>query len=214
MIHENYLSMLKESLPEYVRLARIGITTKKDADDDGVLGYPSATLLLAVVDIIGSHLRKRQGAEPYTVTVPGTAKPQAIKNTGDHFLALNSPYFEYAFTAEQIDKLYQLSRCPLTHTGLLGPGRISVNDPIPGGIDFRADGVHIYLPDFLRRCERAVERFLADAPKHVAESAAVADLEQKLRAAARADDTEKLKPWGDLGQSAQASGMATPRRGA
>ena len=95
MIHENYLSMLKESLPEYVRLARIGITTKKD-EEGGGLGYPSATLLLAVVDINGSHLRKRQGAEPYTVTVPGTAKPQAIKNEGDHFLALNSAYRGYA----------------------------------------------------------------------------------------------------------------------
>src|SRR6185369_2341974 len=107
-IHDNYLSMLRESLPEYVRLARVGIAFEKD--NGGVLGYPSATLLLAVVDIVGSHLRKRQGIEPHTVVVPGTAKPQAIKNKGDHFLALNSTYFGYAFTQEQIDKLYELSR--------------------------------------------------------------------------------------------------------
>src|SRR5262245_61958692 len=158
-IHEDELSMLQESLPEFIRLARVGIDTKKE--NGGVLGYPSAALLLAIVDIIGSYLRKREGVKPCTVVVPGMPKQQAIKNKGHHFLALNSRYFEYTFTGEQIDKLYEMSRCPLTHSALLGIGiRLHVDEQIADGIEFRADGAHISLPDFLPRCERAVERFL------------------------------------------------------
>ena len=45
-----------------------------------------------------------------TGSVLQSCQPQAIKNKGDHFLGLNSPYFEYTFTTEEIDKLYYLSR--------------------------------------------------------------------------------------------------------
>jgi hypothetical protein len=209
-IHDDELAMLTESLPEFVALARLGIDSKKAKG--GALGYPTAALLLAVVEIIGSHLRKREGVEPYVVPVPGTAKPQSIKNKGDHFLALNSPYFGYTFPSEQIGKLYEMSRCPLTHSAILGIGiRLHVDEPIPGGITFRADGAHISLPDFLQRCECAVALFIADAPTLLPDSAAVAELARKSYSEANAEIIKELKAnAGNWGQSVQASGMGTP----
>jgi hypothetical protein len=213
VIHNDELSMLKESLPEYLRLARLGIEVKKD--NGAVLGYPSATLLLAVVDIIGSHLRKRSGVAPYTVRVNGVPEPQPIEKPSHHFRALNSPYFAYAFSAAQIKALYELSRCALTHSALLGLGiQLSVSESIPEGIAFRADGAHISLPDFLERCERAVAQFLEDAPKLLPDSAGVEKVQGESNAHANAGLIKKLKEAGAFGestQSASASGVGSSR---
>jgi hypothetical protein len=211
-LHDDELSMLKESLPEYLRLAQLGIEFKKD--NGGALGYPSATLLFAVVDIIGSHLRKRQGIDPYTVTVDGGTQP--IKKTAHHFRVLNSPYFDLTLSAAEIERLYDLSRCPLTHNALLGRGvRLSVNQSIPDGIEFRDGIANISLPDFLSRCEQAVERFLGDAEKIVAESAAVDELQKESYASVNAEAIKKLEELaasGNWGQSAQASAMGAAKR--
>jgi hypothetical protein len=211
-LHEDELSMLRESLPEYVRLARVGIEFKKE--NGGALGYPAATLLLAVVDIIGSHLRKRHGLEPFMVTVDGG--PQPIRKTGHHFRVLNSQYFGFEFSAAQIKTLYCLSRCPLTHNALLGLGiRLSINESIPDGIEFREDGAHISLPDFLKRCERAVDHFLADAETILRDSAAVDELQKGSHSKANAKALEKLKELAASGESmssAQASAMGPPKR--
>ncbi|HKQ58299.1 MAG TPA: hypothetical protein VJY35_10575 [Candidatus Eisenbacteria bacterium] len=211
-IHDDELSMLRESLPEYVRLARLGIEFKKD--NGGALGYPAATLLFAVVDTIGSHLRKRAGLEPYTVTVGGQQQP--IKKTAHHFLVLNSPYFGMDLSATEIERLYDLSRCPLTHNALLGLGvRLTVEQAIPNVIEFREGIATISLPDFLKRCEQAIERFLAEAEKIVAESAAVDELRKESYARVNAEAIKKLEELarsGNWGQSAQASGMGRPNR--
>lgn len=210
-IHEGELSMLRESLPEYVRLARVGIEFRKE--NGGALGYPSATLLLAVVDILGSHLRKREGLDPYTVTVDG--EPQPIKKTAHHFRVLNSPYFGLSLSAAEIEKLYDLSRCPLTHNALLGLGVwLSVNESIPEGIAFRDGLTHVSLPDLLERCEQAVTRFLADAEKIVAESAGVDELQKESYSSANAEAIKRLKELAassDLGTSAQVSGMGSSK---
>jgi hypothetical protein len=209
-IHEDELSMLRESLPEYLRLARIGIETKKE--NGGVLGYPSATILFAVVDAIGSHLRKAEGVEVYTVTVEG--KPRPISGTAHHFHALNSPYFGLDLKESEIERLYNLSRSPLTHNARLGFGvRLTVDRSIPEVFVFQDGVLTISLPDLLKRCEVAVEAFLADGEKVVAESASVEELRMKALAPSNAEAMKKLEELaasGGWGQSAQASAMDRP----
>jgi hypothetical protein len=56
--HSSLVSMLRESLPEYVAVARMAVeTTKPGRTASSFYGYPAAALLFAVVDSIGSYYR-------------------------------------------------------------------------------------------------------------------------------------------------------------
>src|SRR5712671_4009852 len=173
-IHETEAQMVREALPEYLELARIGSSLGKQPNG-GVLGYPSATCLFAVVDTIGSYHR---GDPSYTVQVED--KLMTINSTGDHILILNSPYFEYTFTEAGLRAIYSLGRSPLTHNALLGQGLLLwVGEPQRPAIEAKADGVHVYLPAFLERCEIATKRFLEVSDEVIPKSLAVRKLQAK-----------------------------------
>ena len=197
-IHDNVVSMLREALPEYLTLARMGISHRKA--NGGALGYPSATSLFAVVDAIGSYHR---GDPKFTVQVDG--KAVTIDRTGDHILILNSAYFGFDLTGDALREIYRLNRSPLTHNAVVGDGqRLWVGEPVRPAIESKADGIHVYLPGFLERCEKAVEQFLAVADTVVPKSLAVEELNAK---AARSHDDE-VKAWpGGITATAQVTGM-------
>src|SRR5436309_3414795 len=115
-IHEDYVSMVREALPEYLELARIGISHRKT--NGGALGYPSAASLFALADAIGSFHR---GDPSFTVQVDGRAL--TINETSDHVLILNAPYFGLTLTEDELRAVYRLSRCPLAHNALLAAGQ-------------------------------------------------------------------------------------------
>jgi len=169
-IHDNEVSMLREAFPEYLELARMGISHRKP--NGGALGYPSATCLFALIDAIGSYHR---GDPSFTVQIEG--RPETIRRTGHHIRILNSRYFEFDLTLEQLEALYELSRSPLTHNASLGGGQwLWVGEPARPAIESKADGIHVYLPALLAACEKAVERFLAVADEVVPRSLAVENL--------------------------------------
>jgi hypothetical protein len=203
--HLDQVSMLRESLEEYLVLAEIGINFEKK--NKGVLGYPSATLLFAVVDAIGSYHR---GDPKFTVTVDGEPKP--IIETGDHVLILNSGYFGCELSEHALREIYSLMRSSLTHNAVVGRGLSLHVGEVRPAIRATATGVELYLPGFLESCKKAMEKFIAVADKVVPTSKAVADLEAKTRVAEVRRSTEPRVPAVDFGQSAQASAMgSTPR---
>jgi len=169
-IHDDAVSAVKEGLPEYLELARIGISHTKPGG--GVLGLASATLLFAVVDAIGSYHR---GDPKYTVPMDG--KQRTINSTSDHIFILNSPYFGLAFTEDELHAIYRLGRSPLTHNALLGAGQwLFVGEPEREAIESKDEGIHVYLPKFLSLCEEAAKKFLAVADAVVPNSKAVQEL--------------------------------------
>lgn len=178
--------MLGESLPEYVHLAALGIGTVKE--NGGVLGFPSALLLMAVVDAIGAYHR---GSE-LEIEVDGCRR--RIRSTQDHFLILNSMHFRYGLTDQQIGRIYEVCRSPLTHLAVIGEDMVLVGayqTPPPGSWTGRAivfTGPRrfiLFLPQLLQDCIEAVDQFLAGASEIVPASRAVAELRMKgARAAA------------------------------
>jgi len=191
--HTKPTAMIRESLPQYLTLTRIGIE-HRIASTQSVLGYPAATLLFVVVDTIGNYCRGQ------TVKVEG--KPdQEIDDAWKSFFVLNHPYFGYKLEFDDFKRLYDLSRSPLIHGGSIGEGvRITVDEPVADGLEFGADGwIRIFLPALLERCELAVARFLKDADQIVAGARVTDDLYLKVNAA----QLEKLRAslatsgWGE-----------------
>lgn len=164
------VEMVRVSLREYLELARIGINRQA-----GVLGYPSATLLFAFIDAVGSYHR---GNASFGVRVGGS--DLGISTPEHHMRILNSEYFLLNLTSEQINRLYRLTRSPLTHNGLVGAG-VVLWPGEPGGAAIEEIGgvIHIRLAGLLTCCEEACERFLAVAHLIVPQSEAVRELREK-----------------------------------
>jgi hypothetical protein len=64
-LHDSTVSMLKESLPEYLKAAEFCINYRKDKtyghdQEGGCLGYPGTSLMFCILDTIGSYYRGRK----------------------------------------------------------------------------------------------------------------------------------------------------------
>jgi predicted nucleotidyltransferase len=156
--HRNLVSLLGESLPEYVAVARLAIETPT-ATASSFHGFPAAALLFAVVDTLGSYYR---GNQNFSVTVDGA--PRSIDGDGyKHFFILNSPYYDQTLTEREIKAIYDYFRNPLTHNGAIGPGVLlnkgAVDDPV-----FYPDPKKVIecvnVVGLLAHTERAVAQFL------------------------------------------------------
>jgi hypothetical protein len=171
-IHEDEVAMAKLALPEYLTLSLAGVET-------GGLGFPVATLLFSVVDIIGSYHRGDPG---FTVII-GDEKI-AIPSVNDHLRILNSKYFGdpvgFGLTATQINRLHALARSRVTHNALIGEGCVlAEGEPKRPAISEIAGVIWIYLPELWNRCRDAVARFLAVADTVIPASAVVRELRDK-----------------------------------
>jgi hypothetical protein len=197
--------MLSDSLGEYLTLAELGLQYRKPSN--GVLGYSSATSLFAFVDAVGSYHRDH---DTFRIRIEG--QPVPITTAGEHFFILNSDYFGCDLTRVSLKEIYETARCPLTHNAVLAEGLIlSAGEPMPD-IAVTRDGVEIYLPGFLQRCQRALPLFLAAAPGIVPGSRALLDLERRLRATGvrRVSERRVPGPITNFGGSTPASAVGTP----
>lgn len=152
-IEQDVASMVRGALPEYIRLAKVGV-------EQGGLGYPTATLLFAVIDAIGSYHKR---VEDFRVTVDGQAL--GIPQDDKHFRILNATYFGdpngLGLTGRQIERVYARARCPVTHNASIGPGVMLIEGTTATHPIFDRDGwTFVHLPQLLECCERAVGRFL------------------------------------------------------
>lgn len=97
--HPNIQSMVRESLPEMILVAKYCIEFKKDTKfwpAPGCYGYPAALILLSIVDSIGSYVEKG--------------------NIINHFKILNNiDYYGQNFSAQEIKIIYDKYRNTLSH---------------------------------------------------------------------------------------------------
>lgn len=105
-LHPNLQSMLHESLPEKLLVAKYCIEYKKEDDPKiewltpGCYGYPAALLLLSIVDTIGSFIEEG--------------------NVEKHFKILNnSKYYGLDLSKEELKIIYNKYRNLLSHHSLL-----------------------------------------------------------------------------------------------
>ncbi len=196
-LHPDEVSMLRESLPEYLRLAEMGLGTTKPGG--GVLGYPTTALLMAVVDALGSFVR---GHSTFRVKIDSVDR--VVEKASDHIFILNSDFFGFHFSEAQLRDIYGLCRSPLTHNAVVGRGHMLVpGDPSAPAFEFRDGVVETNLAGLLKACRTAVTVFLGVADSVVATSKAVRELREK---AARAELLREGVP-GTTAPSASASAM-------
>jgi hypothetical protein len=162
--------MLRESLPEYVAMARLAVETPtKGRTPSSFHGYPAAALLFAVADSIGSYYRANQG---FVVDIDG----RQCRINGDgykHLFVFNSDLYGQSLSEKEIKALYDYYRNPLTHNSALAPGvllnRGGVDDPV-----FYLDKERVVecvnVVGLLSITERAVDWFLQVAEDVVPKS--------------------------------------------
>ncbi len=102
-VHNDLQSMLTESLPEMLLVAKYCIEFHKDPElwgSPGCYGYPASLLLLSIVDSIGSHI---YGG-----------------NADKRFRILNDPkYFGLNLTPNEVSTIKEKYRDLLAHNSLL-----------------------------------------------------------------------------------------------
>jgi hypothetical protein len=160
-IHSSTTSLLKESIPEFVRAAEFCVAFQKDstwgqAQIGGSLGCPAMALLFCVADSMGSYHR---GKLRYSVPIDG--KREAIKKKFHHFYIFNSDYYGLALTKSVIEKLRDNYRCLLVHNSALAENHaIFMGDPAREPFVLDSDKVYVNVPAFLRVTQMAVSKFL------------------------------------------------------
>jgi hypothetical protein len=104
-IHNSVPSMLQESLPEMLLVAKFCIEFKKESPPwpaPGCYGYPAALILLSIVDSIGSYIEK------------GTVQ--------NHFRILNNKdYCNQNLGDQELKIIYKYYRNILSHHSVLPP---------------------------------------------------------------------------------------------
>ena len=162
--HRDLVSMLRESLPEFVAIAKVAVETPttQGKTPSSFHGYPAATLLFAVADSIGSYYR---GNRDFSVVIDG--KRRRIDGAGfKHLFIFNSTLYGQSLSETEIKAVYDLFRNPVTHNGALAPGVLlnkgAASDPV-----FYPDpklGVEcVNVVGLLAITSRAVEEFLKTA---------------------------------------------------
>lgn len=104
-IHNSVPSMLKESLPEMLLVAKYCIEFKKESPPwpaQGCYGYPAALVLLCIADSIGSYVKKG--------------------NVKNHFKIFNNKdYYSLELDSLSLKVLYDYYRNTLVHNAVLAP---------------------------------------------------------------------------------------------
>lgn len=174
--HPTSASMLKESLPEFLEVAKYCADYIKTDEKwgnfktGGCLGYPGAVILFSIIDSIGSYYRKNR---EFKITVD--SKETFITGEGnEHFKILNSKYFNQNLPMDFIKKLYVEFRNRLTHNNVLGkdvlmiPNNESVNLGLINNAFFtlnHEDGKIEYglsIKELTDLCEKAITEFIKD----------------------------------------------------
>lgn len=172
-LHETTISLLKESLPEFLETAKFCIKFRKN--DGGCLGYPGAAIMFSIVDSIGSYHAGKKG---FTVPIDGQQKN--ITGTSDHFFILNSYFYEFNLEQRIINKLYSNYRCLLLHNSALAINHFLVmdeNNDTPFIVN--DDNVNVNVTGFLKSTTKAVDIFLKEINEIVPGSKQLRNIEKK-----------------------------------
>lgn len=145
--HNSIPSMLQESLVEYLAVADYCVSYRKDENiwgDSGCYGYPSAVLLFAVADAIGSYV------------LGGSTK--------NHFNILNhKDYYNLNVSDEDLILLYEDNRCLLTHNASLSLNvGLSVGEGKTDVLEQKDGKLYLNLEPFLYLSKKVVSKFLSD----------------------------------------------------
>ena len=160
-LHSTIPSLIKESMMEYLVVSEFCVKYKKDEKvwgAPGCFGYPSAVLLLAIVDAVGSYVIGGQ--------------------TKKHFKILNDvDYYNLGLTDDELELIYKDHRCLLTHNAALsqkvglaiGKGKSNVIERVEGKL-------FLNLEPFLELTKEVVKRFLGDVDNIVNGSQQINDI--------------------------------------
>ncbi len=182
MIHPDTISMLQESLPEYIRVAEWCVHFEKDAlwgpgQAGGRLGFPAALILFSIVDAIGSFHR---GNQDFTVLLDGHSA--SIRRQGfQHFYVLNSEYYGLGLSKAMIERLYANFRDLLVHNAALAPEHflISLPDVAEAFLESHDGRLLVNINGFLGITESAVRLFLKQLPTIVPGSEQESNINKK-----------------------------------
>ena len=180
-IHDTTVSLLKESLPEYLHAAEFCInyrkeTTRGNNQVGGCLGYPGTTLMFCILDAIGSYHR---GLDDFSVKVNG--KEMDIRNDSyHHFFILNSDYYKQQLSEANIKKLYKNYRNLLLHNAALAIDHfLLMGEPNKTPFPICDDRPHVNVTAFLRVSKEAVNLFMTRIDEIVPKSDQVKTIRQK-----------------------------------
>jgi hypothetical protein len=135
--HEDPARLVIEAIGEYLLMAEYGINFQKTSG--GMLGYPTALLLLSVIDILGSY------------SVP----------TKEHFLVLRQPCFDLPLSVPQTKQIEHWYRNLLAHNGFIALGTLLRPDDSgdPFTLDAYGEPTILRIKPLFRACKQAWERF-------------------------------------------------------
>jgi len=102
--HTDPAQMVVEAIDECLLMAEHGINFAKPGG--GILGYPTALLLLSVIDILGSY----------------------AVSSKEHFQVLQQPCFALPLTTQQIKQIEHWYRNLLAHNGFVALGALMQPD--------------------------------------------------------------------------------------
>jgi hypothetical protein len=124
-IHSTIAELVQSAMKEYLDIAHYCIMTGKPTG--GCFGFPAATLLLIIVDTIGSYYR---GNTVFKIPIDG--KDKTIDGNGNkHYRILNSQkYYNQRLSNDDIKRIYEYYRCLMTHNAAIPFGQwLEIGDP-------------------------------------------------------------------------------------
>lgn len=143
--------MIKEALKEMIEMAEYGINFDKSKDarwigQAGCYGYPSAILLLCIVDSVGTLIEK--GGD----------------DVSQHFKILNNPaYYNLNLSEEELRVMEKKYRNKLTHNSHMIPGIMLYPGTSGGSVLVKASDYYcLNLIPFLEISRVVVEKILKE----------------------------------------------------
>jgi hypothetical protein len=144
-IHPNLQSMLNESLPEMLLVAKYSIEFHKDTNiwsAPGCYGYPAALLLLSIADSLGSYIEQ--------------------KKVENHFKILNNPdFYGLNLTDEELRVIFDNYRNLLSHNTVMATNvGLNIGSPSDNILEKKGDQYWLNLVPFYDVSVKAVNSFL------------------------------------------------------
>lgn len=163
-IHPNTQSMLYESLPEMLLVAKYCIEFRKDTSlwpAPGCYGYPAALILLSIVDSVGSYVEN--------------------SNVENHFKILNNKdYYNLNLDDGTIKVVYNYYRNTLSHHTVLTPNIVlDIGQPVDKMIQKNNDIYILKLVPFYNISVLAVNKLLNDT-KILQNNKTIENIEKKI----------------------------------
>lgn len=162
-IHPDLQSMLNESLPEMLLVAKYCIEFSKDTSiwsAPGCYGYPAAILLLSIADSIGSYVEQKK-----------------VKN---HFKILNnSDYYGLDLSDKEIKVIFDNYRNLLSHNAVMATNvGLTIGVPTDNVLIKKDDKFWLSLVPFYNISVKAINSFLSN-PNILTNNRTILDIYKK-----------------------------------